>query len=352
MNESRITRKYGFVLFAIALLSMLIYFGFQHRNATKQESGATEPMATNQPESSRAVPSGGGGANPTRPLRSQASPPQMTRDQTLDLAPNYMNVPVSFYGRVVDQDGNPLAGVRVVLSVRQWYHPPTSQGLNSIFPKSELTTDAAGYFQLSNASGDSVRVEMLEKEGYEPEPKSLRGFAYTNSDPMRADPSNPIIFRMWKADAKAAMITGEKFLTVIPDGRTYTFDLRNGTLTEGEREGDIRIAIKRAPDAAWGKKYEWSFDLTAINGGLVEEPDPYDSMYLAPEIGYQKRFAMDFQPEEGWTYGISKRFYVKTRNGQLYGRADIEIQALYLKDKQGRFGIKYAVNPSGSRTLR
>jgi hypothetical protein len=76
-------------------------------------------------------------------------------------------------------------------------------------------------------------------------------------------------------------------------------------------------------------------------------------MYLVPDGDYAKNATMNFRPgQEGWTYAVSKRFYLKARNGQLSGRMDVEIQAFYLKDKQGRFGIKYAVNPSGVAVLR
>ncbi len=277
----------------------------------------------------------------------------MTREQKLELAPNYMNVPISFYGRVVDQDNNPLSGVRVVVSVRQWFHPAASVGLDSSFPKTELTTDAGGYFQFANGSGDDLRIEALTKEGYEAEAKALRGFGYNTSERFNPDPNQPVVFRMWKAGTKQPLITGDKFLPIVPDGRTYTLDLLKGTLEEGENEGDLRLTIKRSPDAAWGKKYEWSFELAGINGGLKEEADAYESMYLAPSEDYAKKVTMAFHPgEEGWTYGISKRFYVKTRNGKLYGRMDVEVQAFYLKDKQGRFGIKYAINPAGERLLR
>jgi hypothetical protein len=90
-----------------------------------------------------------------------------------------------------------------------------------------------------------------------------------------------------------------------------------------------------------------------VNGGVKEELDAYESMFLAPQEGYVKNCAMEFHPGEmGWTYGVNKRFYLKARNGQIYGRLNVEIDAYYLKDRWGRFGIKYAVNPTGSSVLR
>jgi len=158
---------------------------------------------------------------------------------------------------------------------------------------------------------------------------------------------------MWKVGAKQELIVGDKFLPIIPDGRVYTIDLLTGNVSEGEGKGDLRISIERSPTAAWGKKYEWAFELAAVNGGLKEETDASASMFLAPPGDYVERQRMELSPtDEGWTYGLNKRFYLKSRNGQISGRMDVDIQAFYLKDKQGRFGIKYTVNPSGSLLLR
>lgn len=352
------SRKYWLAFFAVLALTALIYYGLRHRRHFEEATAPETPAEVESVQTQGGKKSvGNESVAPATHLgqspRPQTVPPAMTRDQKLELAPNYMNAPINFYGRVVDQDGNPLSGVRVAVSVRQWYRPTASVGLDSTFPKTELTTDTGGYFQFVNGSGDDLRIEALEKEGYEAELKALRGFGYNTSEQFRPDPNNPVVFRMWKTGTKQPLITGDKFLPIVPDGRVYTMDLLTGTLTEGEGEGDLRIAIKRAPEAAWGKKYEWAFDLAAINGGLREESNAYESMYLAPDGDYAKNAAMHFRPdEEGWTYGISKRFYLKSRDGQIYSRMDVEIQAFYLKDKQGRFGIKYAVNPTGERALR
>lgn len=352
------SRKHWFALFALLTLSLLVYYGLRYRRKA-QESNVPEPAAAKaesaQSQAGQITPDNQAVAaafNPGQSPRPQTAPPAMTREQKLELAPNYMNVPISFFGRVVDQDGNPLSGVQVVVSVRQWHHPVASVGLDSSFPKTELATDEGGYFQFANGSGDDLRIEALAKEGFEAEPKALRGFGYNTSERFTPDQKNPVVFRMWKTGTKQPLVTGDIFLPTIPDGRTYTLNLLKGTVAEGESEGDLRIAIKRSPDAAWGKKYEWSFELAVVNGGLKEESDAYESMYLAPEGDYAKKVTMDFQPGEGWTYAVSKRFYLKARNGQLSARMDVEIQAFYLKDKQGRFGIKYAVNPTGERTLR
>lgn len=293
----------------------------------------------------------GATANPKAPAAPKLSPEER-RMRNLELSANDNNVPINFWGRVVDQDGNPLSGVRVVMSVREWFYAPAIS-INSRSPKTEAASDASGMFQLLNKSGDVMTIEALNKEGYEPEPTARRSFGYNISENFNPNPNDPVVFKMWKDETKQTLVTGNKFFPVIPDGRIYTVDLLKGTLTEGETEGDLRLWLKRSPAAAWGKKYDWSFHLVAVDGGIAEEPNRNVSMFTAPEGGYTKHYELALNhADDDWSYRIKRRFYVSSRTSRLYGRMDVEIQAFYLKDNLGRFGIKYAANPSGGRILR
>ncbi|HOI37074.1 MAG TPA: carboxypeptidase-like regulatory domain-containing protein [Bacillota bacterium] len=264
------------------------------------------------------------------------------------------NVPVVFYGRVVDQDNAPLAGAIVRASIRSWHVVASSMG-DAAFEKKQSISGSDGQFMVDGGQGDALTIEALEKEGYEPEPKTFRGFAYTTSDKFTPDPSNPVLLRMWKSDQKAQLVSSNKRCSLVPDGRVYTLDLLRGTLGESPTaEGDLRIAIKRAGDAAWGKHYDWSLEIQPVNGGLLEEVDPQSPMFLAPQEGYTNAYSLEVPattPE--WSYATGKkRFYLKTRNGQNFARVEIEAFAFYLQDNQARFNISYAVNPAGGRLLR
>lgn len=278
--------------------------------------------------------------------------PGHLREQHLQLVPNSKNVPINFYGRVVDQDKRPLPGVRVAGFVRQWYYVP-AVGISAKYPKIEAVTDDDGRFQFSDASGDDLKIESLEKADYEAEPQELRDFGYNISENHVPDPSNPVVLTMWKIGMKQSLVVGDKLFPIIPDGRVYTMDLLNCTLTEGEGEGDFQISLRRAQNAAWGKKYDWSFSMSVSSGGVVEESNPNSSMSIAPKTNYTNALSkVVSESDEGWGYTFKKRLYCKTRATQIFGRMDIQIDAFYLKDKQGRLSITYAVNPSGSPVLR
>jgi hypothetical protein len=265
-----------------------------------------------------------------------------------------MNVPVVFVGKVVDQDNTPLPGVEVRARVRRWQVGVALSG-EAAFAPYETASGSDGSFQINGGHGNVLTIEALKKDGYEPEPKALQSFGYTTSIPLVPEPTNPIVFRMWKAETRARLITGNKRFSLVPDGRTYTIDLLTGTIGESATaEGDLRVSLRRSGTAAWGQRYDWILDVQVVNGGLVEEPDDGSAMFRAPENGYASHWRLDARAaDESWSYGTGqRRFYVKSRGGRHYGRLEFEAYAYYLKDKHGRCNLTWSVNPKGDRLLR
>jgi hypothetical protein len=291
---------------------------------------------------------------PSATTSSAPAPGPLARAEKRQGAVEAMNVPVVFFGKVVDQDNAPLAGVKVRASVRSWHVIATPDG-DATFATYEAVSDSDGSFQIDGGRGNALAIEALEKDGYEPEPKAMQGFGYTTSDPLRPDPNNPIVFRLWKAETKAQLVTGSKRFSLVPDGRTYTIDLLTGTITESAAaQGDLRVSIQRPETALWGQRYDWTMDVQAINGGLMEEADGSTAMFRAPEDGYTNHWRLDANAaDESWSYGTGqKRFYLKSRGGRNYGRLEVEGYAYYLQNKQGRLNLTWAVNPAGDRLLR
>jgi len=291
----------------------------------------------------------------TPPVTAATSPTtrvEMTWQERMRANVETKNVPITFWGRVVSDDGSPLPRVQVMARVRSWNGG--QQGVGTTFVPIKVNTGEDGQFKIDSVRGDVLTIESLGKEDYEAEPTGLRNYGYNVSTNHVPDPARPVTFRMWKAGTEQVLIKGEKFISVVPDGRTYTLDFVNGNVGEGEVAGDLRFALKRASDAAWGKTYDWSIDLECPAGGLAEEIDADSAMFLAPQSGYSPTFRVARLANDlNWSHGIGRRrFYVRSRDGKLHGRITVEVFAFYLKDKQARVKITYSVNPSGSRILR
>jgi len=256
------------------------------------------------------------------------------------------NSPINFYGKVIDQYSNALAGVDVMVRVRQWYVASVAAlNMEGKMIHVQKTSGPDGAFEIHGVSGDGFDIEHIQKEGYE-----LSGGTYPSYGPSSGGVANPVIFKMWKKGAKEPLVSGQKVFGLIPDGRVYTVDLLKGKKSEGaEGEGDLRVAIVRPTGAKPNDRYELSFRIEGIGGGVLQTDDEF--MYLAPESGYEPKLEVQLvASDSAWTPLVKKRLFFRSRGGSLYGRLDLEINAVY-NDKSA-IEINYAVNPSGSRNLQ
>ena len=256
------------------------------------------------------------------------------------------NVPVEFYGKVIDQGSNALAGADIKALVRHWTMPDPAVPLaGSKEIPLEQTSGSDGRFELTGATGDGFGIGIT-KGGYEAEP-SHRSFG-----PVGSSHDDPVIFKMWSTNIHEHLVGGKKAFHIIPDGRLYFINLTDGTISESGA-GDLKVWVKR-PEPITSRRYDWSCGMEAINGGILQESDKNAAMYEAPKDGYTTSFGYEESASaNGWgdTTG-EQRFYVKLNNGQEFGRLSIELEAYYNNQIPAMIRLSYAINPSGSRILR
>jgi hypothetical protein len=255
-----------------------------------------------------------------------------------------------FYGKVIDQYGQPVAGVDAKGEIicafeckpeeRKMFHLPTND-----FYKAQ--TDNEGLFQFTGLRGWKFDV-TIGKEGYQ---MGGRGEGWQGPHGSKTSPNDRAILTVWKLKGPEPMIHRQKFYGITPDWRTFTIDLENHKKIEGTNvDGDLLVQIQRPPQIKPKEKFDWSFVMTAINGGFIEVTN---SGYLneAPESGYEQQYKINMLSSDpkwqGWQ--IEKTFYLKSRNGQVYGHFHLEIIPNY-NDMSG-LNIEYYINPSGSRNL-
>jgi hypothetical protein len=231
-------------------------------------------------------------------------PPAELRSLQIKQAIEGMNVPISFYGRVIDQESNGLPGVILVLHVMQ-PRVGIDFAIQKNMPKFERTTDANGYFSVEGISGSDLDIESVGKKGYRLSPKTEMGYRYGQSPvPFYPDPNKPVIIKMWKElETKESLVTGSHVFGIDP-GKIYTLDLMQGKKFEGQADGDLRVSITRPSVINSKDRYPWSYSIEAINGGLIETDDEF--MYLAPEVGYEPNLARLFNPADSdWNLEVN-----------------------------------------------
>ena len=261
------------------------------------------------------------------------------------------NKPIRFYGLVLDQDNNPVPGVKVTLSIRATKEP-TPGMIRDEFDYPVVNTDAGGRFALVDARGALLSVKSLEKVGYEASEKSVhRAHYWYWSDPravFHPDAEKPEIFRMWKKEGAERLARKGISSSLRFDATPVMFDLVNGS---AGANGDLRVALVRNPrEINYGQRnYEWTLIVESSNGGLIESSD--EQMYRAPVDGYQPRFVFHMAANDpDWTDEKSFDLYLKLRGGAMYGRAEMKV--LVGSDRATTpFYITAFVNPSGSRNL-
>ena len=339
--------------FAIIVLALLALVSAYRLSRRPHQNPSPAPHAAPTGHSPQASPSPGRGFPsrlwPGTPIPKQAGPP-LDRSAMLSLAADAKNVSVNFWGKVVDQEGAPVAGVRVRARIRHWQLEGRSN-VGTRFIKKEAMSGADGRFEIIGGTGDVLTFEALDREGYEPEPTALRGFGYNISTNIVPDPKKPMEMRLWKTGSREPMTGGSQFFGIIPDGRVYTIDLLKGTHLESpDAEGDLRIWVQRPREVTVGQRYDWSFRITPMNGGIMEV---WDDVYLAPAKGYSGVYAYSRKTtDSSWGDTARKQFVFRTRGGQVYGRARFHIFASYDWTKNdGAIDIQFSVNPASSRKL-
>ena len=246
---------------------------------------------------------------------------------------------LDFYGKVIDQHGDPIPGVKVKAGVGRIISLVESGG-----EKYYTETDSAGKFRFIGIHGAGVGF-LLSKDGYsysQRQPASSRPKNYV------PDQDNPMVFIMWKLQGAERLVHTALDSRVPYDGQTAAFDLIAGCKSDS---GDLRITLTRIPmQVRRGiDRFDWTVQIQVAGGGLVETTDMYP--YEAPAGGYQPSF--DFSEEKAapnWTQRLTKTFYFQNTKGN-FGRVTIDLTADSERPQGTGVTIEAWLNPSGSRDL-
>lgn len=248
--------------------------------------------------------------------------------------PDLSAAKIVFYGKVIDQDGNPLSDVEVTGKTGSKVAFYTEEHRDY-----QTTTDAEGLFVFDQFQGDGLVID-LNKPGFE-FASDHRNFLYSaiTGDQKRHEPdqANPVVFTMFKSIGADPMVFHEKtFYDVSIDGKPFSIDLEKARRVQDG--GDLSISL------LWSDKNGLEARLMAPSGGLIE--GGRDRMFMAPEAGYKNSIVF----QVGNLGSFSKEIYLKTRNGAQYSRATISIR-VRPADAAATFAIRLWLNPSGSRNL-
>jgi hypothetical protein len=246
---------------------------------------------------------------------------------------------LNFYGKVIDQDGQPVAEANV-------------QGNAAGFDMQDLQhtkTDADGLFHFLGLHGTTLEI-LPQKAGYD------YGYDSDTKRPSKCptnyvpDPSKPLVFTMWKLHEPEPMEHSRLHGFIPYDGTIIRFDSLSG---KQDTNGDFSVSVPRDPyDIDYHKRFNWSVTMELANGGFQVTTNLHP--YEAPAEGYQSKITYEFPTNApDWTKVMTGLLYFKSKGGQVYGRMRFEIVANYQPPPIGVsfFSAEIYANPGGSRNL-
>lgn len=260
-------------------------------------------------------------------------------DRTLALL-EAANVPITFWGKVVDEAGVGIPGVSIMYRIHRAGRLEANGAITEDGVKASLASSANGLFSIMNARGTTLSIEGFTKDGYELSANQHNVFGYSGTPALHTpNQQSPQIFMMRSNKTQIDVSSISRQIRMPWDGKALRIDLDSGNPSPS---GKLVLTANRT---ALTGRFGWSLSI-AIDGGEVREAEK-GTAFIAPENGYlpiwQCRYAADANP---WRFGHDANVYYRL-NGK-YGRIKVQIYAdagpndvsLYLE----RF-----VNNSGAR---
>jgi hypothetical protein len=242
--------------------------------------------------------------------------------------------PLRYYGKVIDENGNPISGARATYGGNALDPTLTQEIRNEGF----VTSDQRGIFKIEGLYGVGLMIEVSHPDYYA-YPTNSTGFS-VRSLPQKgyfSDTEDKAeVFRMHSKGNPVPLILRRGGFHTPNDGSIANFPLRGNT--RAEILGQLQIQ-------GWSglrsqaNPYDWKIQLNLPDGGIVESTNYFD--FVAPETGYSK--SVNFQVSGSEM--ARKQFFLKLPSGYIR----FKLQVIMGKDMF--VSGDYYYNPDGSRNL-
>lgn len=279
----------------------------------------------------------------TAPYAAQSTPPVATtlRDQPTqkDVVINAYQTPISFWGKVIDEKGNPVSDAEVGFMAID--KPMSDRGANY-----KSKSDSSGLFSITEIKGAGLYVKV-SKDGYHDiQSDYVIGYAIP-TEQKQPSPSDPSVFILRKmGQAEPLKTYSSNGILVAKTGQPVAISLMQERVVPIE-QGDLKIEVwteDQQKDVEG--RYPWKCRISAPGGGLVETKD--DFSFLAPIEGYKPVVEVNMDPNSSrWRKDFEDQYFVKLKDGH-FARVNLRITT------GGRhfFSFTSYLNPiSGSRNL-
>ena len=184
--------------------------------------------------------------------------------------------PIGFFGLVVDENTNRIAGADVHFIWTDLSTTGTSER--------NATSDLEGGFRLQNVTGKTLTVQV-SKAGYYAYKNYPVGFFYAGeNENFVSDINAPVVFKLRKKGKGEPLTVFERDFLIAKNGEPVRVDL---TIGNRANTGDGNLVVE-----CWtndqgkkpGEKYDWRCRISVPGGGLLMSTNQFD--FEAPADGY------------------------------------------------------------------
>ena len=256
---------------------------------------------------------------------------------------------IDFYGKLVDQDDNPVGGAKIVYVIEKY-------GL--LFPtqsKKTVRTKNDGTFTIRGGNAARLKIRDAELKGYEyrwQDNESLFEYRSFYNSELRHEPDkeHPVILHIRRREAECCIIlTASLALEFSETQKENCIGYNPFTFHTSERhpddykQGEWEMEFTAANDKAASR---WLLTIK-INGETAGVQQSEKKSYMLPEEGYVKSITI---PHEYTKNAFAKKHHVfiRTDSPNAYMRMDYSVQS-----ENGRLAVHadFAINPYGERLL-
>jgi hypothetical protein len=242
------------------------------------------------------------------------------------------NSPIDFWGKVVDEKGNPVEGATATFIIN--ISPDTAHESTVTVP-----SDAAGLFSLTGKRGRGIAVSVA-KDGYASTSGSFNLNYSLKGKVEQPFPTqkNPSLFELQKKGAVLDLIYNQMVVPLTKAGAPLDIDLATGKLV-AESLSDVKIenwVTGRRGDAA--QPLSWKCRVTAIAGGLQLRSDPL--AFEAPSSGYTPQDEFTLPAADAPPGGDMVKQYFLAISGNRHARITLWL----ISGKKNSLRIEYYLN--------
>ncbi len=256
------------------------------------------------------------------------------------------NAPIAFYGKVVDQNGDPVPDANVRYTAVDKFVEPWGADYAD-------RSDDKGLFRITGIKGAALYVEVSKRGYYQIEDSGyFIGYGIPN-ERKRPSPTDPAIFVLRKMGvAEPLKVFSSGGIRIPKDGKPVEISLTQGHVKSGK--GDVLIEVWTQDQQKDEKRrYPWKLRISVPDGGLIQRKDEF--IFMAPVDGYEPSVEVSASPaDDHWQRDFDGQFFVKLKDGTFARLALLLVTGgdhfvmieSFLNPKPGSRNLEYDPNQS------